>query len=155
LANVEVEFTADGGTRTLSKVQLEAGSTATPFRRNANTLQGELAACQRYYFRASYPDTGYRYGTGMATATTNGQLIINFPVQMRVEPAALETSGTASDYSVGTPSTINCSSIPTLLNASKYLGVANFPVASGLTVGNAVFARVNGINGFLGWSAEL
>lgn len=47
-ANVVVEFTASGGTRTVSKVQFNAG-TGTTWALATPTLQSELAACQRYY----------------------------------------------------------------------------------------------------------
>lgn len=51
LANVIVEFTATGSTKTLEKVKLEVGSTVTPFSFAGGTLAGELAGCQRYYER--------------------------------------------------------------------------------------------------------
>jgi len=46
-ANVEVEFTASGGTRTLQNVQLEAGNVASAFERRPISI--ELILCQRYY----------------------------------------------------------------------------------------------------------
>lgn len=54
-------------------VQLEAGSTATAFQTATGTIQGELAACQRYYYKT------YNQADAPATATTTGSVVIGFP----------------------------------------------------------------------------
>jgi hypothetical protein len=137
-------------------VQLEPGSTATTFRRNANSLQGELAACQRYYYREVPIAAGSRLGVGYVINATGASALTSFPVQMRVAPTALETSGTAADYSVVTGNTITaCSSIPSFGSTTTSIASATFSVASGLTTSQAIHARAASENAFLGWSAEL
>jgi hypothetical protein len=71
-------------------VQLEEGTVATPFRRNANSLQGELAACQRYY--QQYSGIIYLAESFGGAYRSN----IQFPVTMRANPTI-----TATGYSGG------------------------------------------------------
>jgi hypothetical protein len=74
-------------------VQLEAGSVATDFQTATGTIQGELAACQRYYYRASAGSQAYaRFGIARASSTTNLEFCLVLPSTMRVAPTAVEFS---------------------------------------------------------------
>jgi hypothetical protein len=72
--------------------QLEAGSTASAFQTATGTIQGELAACQRYYIR--YNGVGQTpVGIGSANSTTQARIQMHLPVNMRTTPSAVETGG--------------------------------------------------------------
>jgi hypothetical protein len=141
----------------ITGVQLEIGSVATAFSRNASTIQGELAACQRYYVRFGN-DQNYTYlGTGNADSTTKANVPIPLPVSMRVAPTSidysslmLQNNGGSSIFSV-TALTFSPASIN-----GKNMGVAYPTVASGLTQGTPYVLAANGTtNGYLAFGAEL
>jgi hypothetical protein len=144
------------GTFEVWGVQAEAGSVATPFHRNANSIQGELAACQRYYYRSNVQSVGADNGYGFVSTTTNARINTPFPVEMRIRPTALEQSGTAAHYSVrhANLNTV-CSVVPTFYDATVNVGTTTLTVASGLTIGHGCNSRIASTDGFFAWSAEL
>lgn len=103
---LELRFVAPSGitsgTLTITGVQLEAGSVATPFERRPYGT--ELALCQRYFYQptaaGSLSQLAQQYGS---VAGSNLYRSIYFPVPMRVTPTVVAawTNGTNA-----TPSTI-------------------------------------------------
>jgi len=90
-------------------VQVEYGSKATPFQTATGTIQGELAACQRYLPAYFYKATN----RGWSYSTTNTQIYYDFNVTPRVAPTGI-TYSNLSDFrlynktasSFGTPTAI-------------------------------------------------
>lgn len=140
---------------TLKDVVLNSGSVALPFM--PKSYEEELRACQRYYYKIGNDSVYNYYNVAFSNSTTAALCVINFPLKMRIAPT-LETTGTATDYRILTPSSVICSAIPALLdvrltNIDSY--VVQFTVASGLTTGYSCMVGNNDTNAYLAFSAEL
>lgn len=138
--------------------QLEAGNTATAFQTATGTVQGELAACQRYYTRFANGAAYARYGYGFTTSTTNANVGIPLPVTMRVTPTALDSGGNWQVLDV--TSTGGSSSVTSFgliaNNSSPSQVVFDVNAASGLTDDRFCMIRANNDStAYIGFSSEL
>ena len=138
----------------ITGVQLEVGSSATPFERRL--YNQELANCQRYYYKIKSEATGTRFGSLFCETTTLASGLVNFPTSMRTKPTSLEQSGTATDYTVIAGNVAPaCNAVPTFGVATIDCSSVALTVASGLTTGFGGQIRAANANAFLAWSAEL
>lgn len=104
LSLVPTNAQGTGVTVRLAAAQLELGSVATPFSRAGGSIGGELALCQRYYFRTTGGGAFQPLCFGFASSSTNVMGYLQFPVTMRTSPTVIEFSQiSTNDSTVGYP----------------------------------------------------
>jgi hypothetical protein len=134
-------------------VQLESGTVATPFKRNAPSIQAELAACQRYYWRWT---PGSNYGilaTGVAANSSVGDTNIVYPVTMRIPPTSIEFL----NMNTIRPGVSN-TSVSNLVLAEKSVtgSLVTYTSSNGASQGQGILLVSNNTtNAFVGFNAEL
>jgi len=118
----------------LSQVQFENGSTATAFSRAGGTIQGELAACQRYFYQVVAPG-----GTFLNGDISGGYAlgVYKFPVTMRTAPSVTATAVTIYSGSAN-------SVFSTFAGNTSTEGFRTLYLPSGMTSGYAFHADNNG-----------
>jgi len=140
----------------ITGVQIDIGSVALPFRTYAATIQGELAACQRYYYRLATPigSSGVVVaGFGSAASTTLAYIPVLLPTSMRINPSTTDFATLRlSDWAGGTANITALS----IYDSTTTFSMFSATVASGLTqFRNYSILSQSGQAGYIGISAEL
>jgi hypothetical protein len=132
-------------------VQLELGSAASNFSRTGGTIQGELSACQRYYYKISNGN-GSPLGLCMGETTNLPIAVAVLPVTMRTSPTLDATSGT-NYYWVRTANNFNNFNSFTLETTSPTF--ATFYSTGTIVSGAGGRFGCNSTSSYVAFSAEL
>jgi len=162
LQNVIVEFTAAGGTRTVSNVKLEAGTTSSAFVLAGLTTQGEIANCERYYIRqltagVEMPCITIGRSAEDGASTARGIFLTPNFGQFRATPSISLSDHTkfqVNNFANGVNYTLN--SAPSFEGGNREFCRTRFYTASMTrNDGGTGYITPNAINQFIEISAEL
>jgi hypothetical protein len=133
--------------------QFEQSSVATPFTTATGTVQGELAACQRYYYRKYSEINGGNWGVGQCYSTTVATVSSLHPVTMRTIPSVAQNG---SSVSLANGNRTNAVSIANNGTTTSSFCV-DVTTGGGLIIGNAtMFAGASNLTTYyIEASAEL
>jgi len=136
-------------------VQLEVGSVATPFKTYAGTIQGELAACQRYYYLLQSGQSKF-FGTGTYISATNVYVTVPLPVTMRTSATLDIVTGTGyyiASSAGGGADALNTLTIDGL--STTVIALYNNTQAAGTAGQGCVLVTQNSTPPYIAFSAEL
>jgi hypothetical protein len=147
LGTSEGAFTLD-----LWGVQVEASTAATPFQTATGTIQGELAAAQRYYQRITPSGQFSSFGSGIATSTTAAVMNIALRTSMRITPTAVDYSNLGVSDATNT---FPITSMSLSTSSSPDYVKLNSVVASGLVQYRPADFVGTTASHFIGFTSEL
>jgi hypothetical protein len=146
--NATIKFSSG----TVSLVQLEEGSVATPFENRP--IGTELDLCQRYCLSISQDGITSRHiGSGFWVSSTNGSQFVNHFVPMRATPTLSISS--ASHFSANNGASIYAlTGLSVDTGSNNLISVLDFTTASGGASGNASRIYMSNASAKITLSAE-
>jgi hypothetical protein len=133
----------------ITGVQLEIGTSATPFERRL--YNQELANCQRYYWQKNSETSYAAFGSGTMNSATAARIYLDYPTTMRAIPTISATS--VASFIVSQATDLSVSGLTAYPNSGGAL--VDFNTSTGTAGRGVVIVFNNTSSGSIQASAEL